>query len=74
MLDQYAGFVSEDGRNKLGDWIQRQTDKNLSTKRDAAYKVLRECGVSVTELRTQWEAQKVAQTSIRSRAEASSIP
>ncbi|KAJ6606334.1 hypothetical protein DFH09DRAFT_896986 [Mycena vulgaris] len=70
MIDQYAEFVSEDGRNKLGDWIQRQTDKNFSSKKDAANKILQECGISRTELRVQWEQQKAAQTSLRSHAPA----
>ncbi|KAJ7774618.1 hypothetical protein DFH07DRAFT_865897 [Mycena maculata] len=68
MIDQYAGFVSEDGRNKLGDWIQRQITKNLASKKGAARRVLQECGVTTAELRAQWEEQKIAQTSVRSHA------
>ncbi|KAJ7871711.1 hypothetical protein B0H14DRAFT_2502920 [Mycena olivaceomarginata] len=70
MLDQYAAFVNEDGCNRLGDWILRQKDKNLPAKYKAATKVLRQCRVPINELRSQWEAQKAAQTSFRKYAPA----
>lgn len=67
MIDQYAAFVNQDGRDSLGDWIQRQRDKNLTTKYQTAIKVIQECRVPVTELRRQWTEQKAAQTLIRAR-------
>ena len=67
MIDQYAAFVNEDGRDSLGDWIERQRDKNLASKSKAAAKVIKECRVPVDELRHQWKEQKAAQTSIRAR-------
>lgn len=67
MIDQYAAFVNEEGRDKLGGWIHRQEHKNLAKKRKAAQKVLQDCGVSEEELRWNWEEQKAAQTSCRSR-------
>ncbi|KAJ7139121.1 hypothetical protein C8R44DRAFT_827907 [Mycena epipterygia] len=68
MIDQYAAFVNEEGRDSLGGWIYRQEHKNLAKKRTAAQKMLRDCGVSEEELRRNWEEQKAAQTSIRSHA------
>ncbi|KAJ6533961.1 hypothetical protein DFH09DRAFT_1405699 [Mycena vulgaris] len=62
--------VNEEGRDNLGSWIHRQEHKNLVKKRMAATKVLRECGVPEAELRRNWEAQKAAQTSLRSHAPA----
>ncbi|KAJ6552137.1 hypothetical protein DFH09DRAFT_1281123 [Mycena vulgaris] len=70
MIDQYAAFVNEEGRDNLGSWIHRQEHKNLVKKRTAATKVLHECGVPEAELRRNWEAQKAAQTSLRSHAPA----
>ncbi|KAK7014191.1 hypothetical protein R3P38DRAFT_3573662 [Favolaschia claudopus] len=70
MLDQYADFVANEGLAGLGSWIHRQQEKNLTSKYRAASKVVDECQVTDTELRTQWAAQKVAQTSIRAHAPA----
>ncbi|KAJ6629851.1 hypothetical protein B0H10DRAFT_1939485 [Mycena sp. CBHHK59/15] len=68
MIDQYAAFVGEEGRDNLGNWIKRQQDKNIPKKRDTALQIFRECRVSVPELRQNWEAQKAAQTSLRAHA------
>ncbi|KAJ6538413.1 hypothetical protein B0H10DRAFT_1763262, partial [Mycena sp. CBHHK59/15] len=68
MIDQYAAFVGEEGRDNLGNWIKRQQDKNIPKKRDTALQIFCECRVSVPELRQNWEAQKAAQTSLRAHA------
>ncbi|KAJ7801139.1 hypothetical protein B0H14DRAFT_2386691, partial [Mycena olivaceomarginata] len=70
MIDQYAAFVSAEGRASLGNWIHRQQRKNVTPKHRAAMATLRDCQVPVRELRVQWEAQKLAQTSIRAHAPA----
>ncbi|KAJ7739076.1 hypothetical protein DFH07DRAFT_752302, partial [Mycena maculata] len=70
MIDQYAAFVSAEGRAGLGSWIHRQQRKNVAPKHRAAMITLRECQVPTQELRAQWAAQKVAQTSIRAHAPA----
>ncbi|KAJ7878978.1 hypothetical protein B0H14DRAFT_3774904 [Mycena olivaceomarginata] len=67
-IDQYTVFVNEDGLNRLGDWIARQRETNLPKKYKAAMKTIRECRVPVPELRSQWAAQKAAETSIRASA------
>jgi hypothetical protein len=67
MIDQYAAFVSAEGHASLGNWIHRQQRKNVTPKHRAAMATLRDCQVPVRELRVQWEAQKLAQTSIRTR-------
>ncbi|KAJ7716595.1 hypothetical protein DFH07DRAFT_762398 [Mycena maculata] len=66
-LDQYMAFVNDEGRDGLGAWIERQR-KNLTKKQSGALKVLRECRIPESELRLQWQAQKAAQTSVRSYA------
>ncbi|KAJ7174941.1 hypothetical protein C8R46DRAFT_832782, partial [Mycena filopes] len=68
MIDQYAAFVNEEGRENLGTWILRQQTKNLNGKRKNATKILRDCRIPETELRQNWKEQKAAQTSIRSHA------
>ncbi|KAJ7738454.1 hypothetical protein DFH07DRAFT_966042 [Mycena maculata] len=66
-LDQYMAFVNDEGRDGLGTWIERQR-KNLTKKQSGALKVLRECQIPESELCLQWQAQKAAQTSVRSYA------
>jgi hypothetical protein len=65
-IDQYTVFVNEDGLSRLGDWIVQQRETNLVNKYKAAKKTIRECQVPIPELRSQWDAQKAAETSIRS--------
>ncbi|KAJ7790856.1 hypothetical protein B0H14DRAFT_2396104 [Mycena olivaceomarginata] len=67
-IDQYTSFVNQEGLDGLGGWLHRQLGKNLPKKRQAAAKTLSECGVPEAELREQWQAQKLAQTSARSHA------
>ncbi|KAJ7354693.1 hypothetical protein DFH08DRAFT_691820, partial [Mycena albidolilacea] len=65
MTDQYTAFMSAEGCASLGNWIHRQQRKNLTPKHHATMATLRDCQVPVQELCVQWEAQKLAQTSIR---------
>jgi hypothetical protein len=64
MIDQYAAFVSAKGRAGLGNWIHRQQHKNVTPNYRAAMATLQDCQIPVRELRVQWEAQRLAQTSI----------
>ncbi|KAJ6581867.1 hypothetical protein B0H19DRAFT_1331557 [Mycena capillaripes] len=68
MIDQYVMFVNQDGRDSLGDWVQRQWQKNVTPKHKAAAQVIQQCRIPVAELRHEWEEQKAAQTSIRAHA------
>ncbi|KAF8178524.1 hypothetical protein K438DRAFT_1264428 [Mycena galopus ATCC 62051] len=68
MIDQYTSFVNEEGHAGLGHWIYRQETKNLAPKKAAAVKVLCACRVPIPELRSQWKAQKKAQSSVRAYA------
>ncbi|KAJ7764550.1 hypothetical protein DFH07DRAFT_770409 [Mycena maculata] len=70
MIDQYAGFVSKEGRAGLGDWIHRQQRKSVTLKHRTAIRTLQECGVPVRDLRSEWAAQKAAQISLRAHAPA----
>ncbi|KAF7367143.1 hypothetical protein MSAN_00974000 [Mycena sanguinolenta] len=52
-IDKHAAFINEEGRDGLGDWIDRQFYKSVVPKRNKALK---------------WGEQKAAQTSKRSHA------
>ncbi|KAJ7833920.1 hypothetical protein B0H13DRAFT_1914324 [Mycena leptocephala] len=60
MIDQYATFVSLEGRDGLGNWIHRQQRKNMTPKNAES------CAAASWE----WVAQKAAQTSIHAHAPA----
>ncbi|KAK6992439.1 hypothetical protein R3P38DRAFT_3330946 [Favolaschia claudopus] len=68
MIDQYAAFVGEESRASLGAWIGRQQEKNVVPKHRTAAKTIRDCGLTESVLRAEWDAQKEAQTSIRAHA------
>jgi hypothetical protein len=67
MIDLYMSFVNAEGRTNLGTWLQRQEAKNLAPRLANARKTLRDCRVPQPELRSQWAAQKAAQSSVRAR-------
>ncbi|KAJ7722723.1 hypothetical protein DFH07DRAFT_971788 [Mycena maculata] len=67
MIDQYAGFVSKEGRAGLGDWIHRQQRKSVTPKHRTAIRTLQECGVP---LAGTLHNKKAAQISLRAHAPA----
>ncbi|KAJ7845678.1 hypothetical protein B0H13DRAFT_1647204, partial [Mycena leptocephala] len=70
MIDLYMSFVKAEGRTNLGTWLQCQEAKNLAPRLVNARKTLRDCRVPQPELRSQWAAQKAAQSSVRAHAPA----
>jgi hypothetical protein len=54
-------------RVELGDWIKRRLKHGVNNQGSAAKEVLRNCGISAEDLRTQWADQKKSQLSIRAR-------
>ncbi|KAF7290656.1 hypothetical protein MIND_01305900 [Mycena indigotica] len=67
-IDQYVAFVNEDGFYNLGNWIVRQESKNYASKFKTARANLIRAGVPISELQTEWEAQRASQTSLRRHA------
>ncbi|KAF7298675.1 hypothetical protein MIND_00814700 [Mycena indigotica] len=67
-IDQYVAFVNEDGFYNLGNWIVRQESKNYAGKFKTARANLIRAGVPISELQTEWEAQRASQTSLRRHA------
>ncbi|KAJ7900475.1 hypothetical protein B0H13DRAFT_1622406 [Mycena leptocephala] len=70
MIDLYMSFINAEGLTNLGTWLQRQEAKNVAPRLAKAKKMLRDCRVPTAELRSEWAAQKVAQSSIRAHAPA----
>jgi hypothetical protein len=54
-------------RTDLGDWIRRRLKRGVEDQGSAAQSILRECGVAVEELRSEWASQRQSQLSIRAR-------
>ena len=67
MLDQYAAFLNDEGLDSLGDWMHQQDTTTIPKKWCAALRAIRTSGLPETDLRREWHAQKLAQSSLRSR-------
>lgn len=67
LIDRQASSINSELRDDLGHWIRRRLKKGVNGQGKEAEKVLNECGVSLPELKHQWELQKVAQLSVRAR-------
>ncbi|KAJ7916234.1 hypothetical protein B0H13DRAFT_2231663 [Mycena leptocephala] len=70
MIDLYMLFINAEGLTNLGTWLQRQEAKNIAPRLANARKMLRDCCVPPSELRSEWAAQKAAQSSLRAHAPA----
>ncbi|KAJ6585213.1 hypothetical protein B0H19DRAFT_1250090 [Mycena capillaripes] len=70
MIDLYMSFVNAEGLANIGTWLERQEEKNLVPKLANARRMIRDCRVSLSELRSEWAAQKAAQSSVRTHAPA----
>ncbi|KAJ7886955.1 hypothetical protein B0H13DRAFT_2534733 [Mycena leptocephala] len=57
MIDLYMSFINAEGRTNLGAWLERQGEKNIAPKLANAKKMLRDCRVPPSELRSEWAAQ-----------------
>ncbi|KAJ7079878.1 hypothetical protein C8R43DRAFT_910045 [Mycena crocata] len=58
-LEKQLEFIQQLERSKLGQWLrQRRTD--AQKKIDAAVQVLRECGISIEQLRKEWLLEQEA--------------
>lgn len=67
LLDRHAEAINISARKELGNWIRGRLRHGVEGKTSAANKELGELGISVGELRIQWEAQRKAQLSLRQR-------
>jgi hypothetical protein len=65
MIDRLTHSVVVTGRNDLGDWLKRKM-KKVQEYRDDAQKKLDDLKVPINELRSHWDQQIKAQSSIRS--------
>ncbi|TEB16313.1 hypothetical protein FA13DRAFT_1650797, partial [Coprinellus micaceus] len=65
MIDRLTHSVAVTGRNDLGDWLRRKM-KKVQEHRSEAQKKLDDMKVPINELRSHWDEQLKAQSSIRS--------
>ena len=67
MIDRHAGSIASNHQDDLGGWIRRRLKKGVKGQGGKAQAALEEVGISVEELRVQWELQQVSQLSLRAR-------
>ncbi|KAI9062699.1 hypothetical protein FKP32DRAFT_1573466 [Trametes sanguinea] len=63
LLDRHAKFINERTREDLGSWIRSRLKNGVEARDAVAEATLKECGVRVDVLRTQWSLQQSAQLS-----------
>jgi len=67
ITDRLLSSIALDLRDDLGDWIRRRLKKGVQEQGQKAKQLLKTVSVSDEELRRQWNLQKAAQMSVRSR-------
>lgn len=67
LIDRQVPAIGHDMPNELGSWLKHRVKKGISEQGGAAQQVLNGCGVSISGLRIQWNAQRTAQLSIKAR-------
>ncbi|KAJ3003332.1 hypothetical protein NUW54_g5355 [Trametes sanguinea] len=70
LLDRHAKFVNEASRADLGFWIRNKLKHGVGAREAAAKTQLEQCGITVQELRHQWELQQADQLSEKRHAPA----
>ncbi|KAG1769968.1 hypothetical protein EV702DRAFT_1181682 [Suillus placidus] len=70
LIDRHAGAIGLEMRANLVDWIRRQLRRGVEDQGTAAWKLLEECEVAVSDLRKEWAMQKESQLSICTHAPA----
>ena len=68
LLDRHADVVNAATRDSLGGWIRGRLKNGVEAKICAADKELTEINIPTSELREQWEQQRAAQLSVKTRA------
>ncbi|KAI9066824.1 hypothetical protein FKP32DRAFT_1621557, partial [Trametes sanguinea] len=70
LLDRHAKFVNEASRADLGFWIRNKLKHGVNAREAAAKTQLEQCGITVQELRHQWDLQQADQLSEKRHAPA----
>jgi hypothetical protein len=65
IIDRQTGFVADELREDLGDWVRRQLESNIPRHEDDAHTVITDCDLTIPDLRREWESQYAMQTSVR---------
>jgi len=67
LTDRQLSSIALDLRDDLGDWIRRRMKRGVEEQGQKAKQILKMIAASGAELRRQWDLQKAAQMSVRSR-------
>ena len=67
LTDRQLSAVAYDLRCDLGDWLKRRYHTGVEEYSKKSKAIIEECGMSLEDLRAQWNLQKIAQSSIRAR-------
>ncbi|KAG6849270.1 hypothetical protein H0H93_009877 [Arthromyces matolae] len=70
MLDRQVRLIGLEHKEDLGLWINRRLTKGVEAQGKSAQKILSDCGIPESTLRTQWDLQRASQLSIRAHAPA----
>jgi hypothetical protein len=65
IIDRQTGFVAEELKEDLGDWVRRQLESNIPRHEDESHTLIADCDLTIAELRHEWETQYAMQTSVR---------
>jgi hypothetical protein len=65
IIDRQTGFIAEELKEDLGDWIVRQLGRNIPRHEEESQALIDECDLNIPELRLEWQTQHRMQTSVR---------
>ena len=64
IIDRQTGYIAEELKEDLGDWIVRQLARNIPWHEKEAQALIDECDLTVPQLRVEWQTQHKMQTSV----------
>ncbi|OSD07573.1 hypothetical protein PYCCODRAFT_1403249 [Trametes coccinea BRFM310] len=70
LLERYAKRINEASRADLGHWVRNKLKNGVNARELVALRQLEECGITIEELRHQWDLQQIAQLSEKRHAPA----
>lgn len=74
ITDRQLSAIAYDLRCDLGEWLKRRRRAGVEEQSKKSREVIAKCGMSIPDLRAQWDLQKTAQSSIRARKSSCTMP
>ncbi|KJA14936.1 hypothetical protein HYPSUDRAFT_412056 [Hypholoma sublateritium FD-334 SS-4] len=68
LTDRQLSAIAYNLRCDLGEWLKRRRRIGVEEQSKKSRAVIAKCGMSLSNLRAQWDLQKIAQSSIRAHA------